>query len=112
MFINYIYSGARAFAGLIILSRLSSGTPAAGQDFAFDIITAVVLGGISITGGAGKYTGIIFGVILLGILSNGLTLLNVYEYYQMVVKCIVLIAAVGFDQYTKTHHRKKNIVEA
>jgi len=110
----YIISGMlSAFAGLIILSRLSSGQPAAGQDFAFDVITAVVLGGISITGGEGKFSGIIFGVIILGVLSNGLTLLNVYDYYQMVIKCVVLIVAVGFDQYTKRHQQvKKAVTEA
>lgn len=102
-----ICSVLAAFAGLVSLSRLSSGQPSAGENFAFDIVTAVVLGGISITGGEGKFTGVIFGAIILGILSNGMTLLNVYDYYQMVIKCIVLILAVGFDQYTKRTRRNK-----
>lgn len=99
-----------ALSGLIILSRLSSGQPSAGEDFAFDVVTAVVLGGISVTGGEGRFSGIFFGVIILGILSNGLTLLNVYDYFQMVIKCVVLIAAVGFDQYTKMN-KKVDLVD-
>lgn len=108
LILDYVICGIlAAFAGLIILSRLSSGQPSVGGDFAFDVITAVVLGGISITGGEGRFSGIIFGVIILGILSNGMTLLNIYDYYQMVIKCFVLIAAVGFDQYTKRAKRVK-----
>lgn len=107
---HVICSVLAALAGLVILSRLSSGQPSAGEDFAFDIVTAVVLGGISVTGGQGRFIGIVFGVIILGVLSNGLTLLNVYDYYQMVIKCIVLIVAVGFDQYTKSHSRKRRTV--
>jgi ribose transport system permease protein len=110
LIIAYMAAGMlSAIAGLIFLSRLGSGQPSAGEDFAFDVITAVVLGGISITGGEGKYSGIIFGVIILGVLNNGLILMNVYDYYQMVIKCIVLILAVTFDQYAKQHSvPKKN----
>lgn len=108
LFLIYIISGIlSSLAGLIILSRLSSGQPSAGQDIAFDVITAVVLGGISITGGGGRFSGIIFGVIILGILSNGMTLLNVYDYYQMVIKFFVLVTAMAFDQYTKRDKKIK-----
>ena len=62
-----------------------------------DVVTAVVIGGVSVNGGKGSMTGAFFGAVIIGILSNGLTILNVGEYYQQVVKGIVLILAVAFD---------------
>lgn len=98
----YVFSGFfTGIAGIVTLSRISSGQPSAGNSFELDVITAVVLGGISIAGGEGRFTGVIYGVLIMGILSNGMVLLNLYDYYQMVVKCIVLLLAVGFDQYVK-----------
>jgi ribose transport system permease protein len=79
-----------------------------GNDFGLDVITAVVLGGISIMGGEGKFTGVIYGVLIMGVLSNGLILLNVYDYYQYVVKGFVLLLAVGFDQFSKYQQNKKH----
>lgn len=85
-------------AGIILLSRIDSGQPKAGQGYEMDVITAVVLGGVSITGGEGKIFYVIVGVIIMGILSNGMILLNINEYVQWVVKGLVLLAAVAFDR--------------
>lgn len=83
-----------AIAGVINSSRMNSGNPATGIDFPMDCITAVVLGGVSVNGGKGRYVNVIAGVIIMGILSNGLVLLGVDEYYQWIIKGIVLLMAV------------------
>jgi ribose transport system permease protein len=90
-----------AVAGIILASRMNSGQPSVGSGFELDVITAVVLGGVSFLGGEGKLSGMMIGVLIMGVLSNGLILLNVDAYYQLVIKGFVLLAAVGFDRLTK-----------
>lgn len=95
-----IYSLSGLFAGLagiVMLSRTNSAQPTAGKGFEFDVITCVVLGGVSVSGGYGKISNVVAGVMIIGVLTNGMVLLNVSTYMQMVVKGIVLILAVGFD---------------
>lgn len=84
-------------AGVIMLSRTNSGQPTTGKGFEFDVIIAVVLGGVSTMGGAGMLSGAIAGVLIMGILSNGMILVNIGEFYQVVIKGAVLLLAVGFD---------------
>ena len=72
-----------------------------------DIVTAVVLGGVSISGGRGKVSNIVSGVLIIGVLENGFVLINVGEYPQMVVKGIILILAVAFDCIQKNRVSKK-----
>lgn len=98
----YAISGLlAALAGVVSLSRINSGVPNAGTGFELDVVTAVVLGGISVNGGSGKLSGVIIGCLIIGILSNGMILLNIGEYYQMVVKGLVLLVAVGIDNFSK-----------
>lgn len=98
----YAISGLlAALAGVVSLSRINSGVPNAGTGFELDVVTAVVLGGISVNGGCGKLSGVIIGCLIIGILSNGMILLNIGEYYQMVVKGLVLLVAVGIDNFSK-----------
>lgn len=85
-------------AGMIVMGRVNSGQPSLGVGFELEVITAVVLGGVSIAGGAGSLLGVILGVFIMGLLSNGLIILNVTEYDQMVVRGLVLLIAVGVDQ--------------
>ncbi|MEA3337347.1 MAG: ABC transporter permease [Chloroflexota bacterium] len=85
-------------AGMIVMGRVNSGQPSIGVGFELEVITAVVLGGISIAGGSGSLLGVILGVFIMGVLSNGLIILNVSEYNQMVVRGLVLLLAVGIDQ--------------
>lgn len=85
-------------AGMIVMGRVNSGQPSLGVGFELEVITAVVLGGVSIAGGAGSLSGVILGVFIMGVLSNGLIILNVSEYNQMVVRGMVLLIAVGVDQ--------------
>ena len=70
--------------------------------------TAAVLGGISFKGGEGTITGLLTGVLIIGVLNNALQLLSLGDYYQMVVKGLVLLAAVGFDTYQKNRKASKS----
>lgn len=95
----YIVAGLLAgIAGMIVMGRVNSGQPSVMVGFELEVITAVVLGGVSIAGGAGNLLGVILGVLIMGVLSNGLIHMNVTEYNQMVVRGLVLIIAVGIDQ--------------
>lgn len=94
----YSLSGLFAgIAGLVMLARANTGQPNAGVGYEFDVITCVVLGGVSVNGGSGKISNVIAGVLIIGVLSNGMVLLNVSSYMQMVIKGIILLLAVGSD---------------
>ncbi len=84
-------------AGIVILSRTNSATVTSGKMLELEILTACVLGGISVTGGVGRISNVIAGVLILGVLSNGMVLMNVTEFTQMVIKGSVLLIAVAFD---------------
>lgn len=97
-FLIYALSGLFAgIAGIVMLSRTNSAQPTAGKGFEFDVITCVVLGGVSVSGGSGNISNVVAGTLIIGILTNGMVLMNVSSYMQMVVKGLVLILAVGFD---------------
>jgi ribose transport system permease protein len=98
----YIIGGlTAALSGVTLASRLGAGQAGAGTGFELDVITAVILGGVSITGGEGRIEGTLLGVFIIGILSNGLILLNVEPYYQLVIKGLALLFAVGLDRLRK-----------
>ena len=88
------------------MSRVNSGQPNAGTGYELDIITAVVLGGVSINGGEGKITSVIAGVLIMGVLINGMIMVNVAEYYQWVVKGAVLLFAVSYDSLMQIKNKK------
>lgn len=97
-YLLYILSSLMTgIAGIILLSRMSSGQPKVGTGYELEVVTAVVLGGVSIFGGEGKLLGVLFGVLIIGVLENGMILLNVSDYYQQIILGFVLLAAVGFD---------------
>lgn len=93
-----VCSALSALAGVVLLARVNSGQPKSGDGYEMDVITACVLGGVSISGGEGKLSFVIFGVLLMGVLSNGLIMINVSDYWQQAISGLVLIAAVAFDQ--------------
>lgn len=96
--IAFILCGMLAsIAGLILAGRLNSGQPNAGQSFEFDVITACVLGGISLEGGQGRLLGTLLGVLIMGVLANGMIIMSIGKYYQWIIKGVVLIAAVAVD---------------
>ncbi|WP_413729115.1 ribose ABC transporter permease [Sodalis sp. RH22] len=86
-----------ALAGVIEVARLSSAQPTAGTGYELDAIAAVVLGGTSLSGGKGRIMGTLVGALILGFLNNGLNLLSVSSYYQMIVKAVVILLAVLVD---------------
>ncbi len=96
-----------SIAGIVLTGRVSSGAPASGTGTEMDVVTAVVIGGISVNGGKGSMFGAFLGAVIIGILSNGLTIMNVGEYYQQVVKGAVLILAVAFDVIANRESVKK-----
>ncbi|MBG9733887.1 ribose ABC transporter permease RbsC [Paenibacillus alvei] len=87
-----------ALAGAILTSRLNSAQPTAGTSYELDAIAAVVLGGTSLSGGRGRIVGTLIGALIIGTLNNGLNLLGVSSFYQMVVKGIVILIAVLIDR--------------
>lgn len=106
--LTYVIGGSlSALSAIILTSRLASGQPNAGIGWEFEAITAAVIGGVSITGGKGKVIGVFFGAILMGILKNGMTLMNVSSYWQEIVTGVVLVFAIGLDVY-----KNKKIAEA
>ncbi|MFD1849553.1 ABC transporter permease subunit [Oceanobacillus bengalensis] len=95
----YSISGMMAaLAGMILTSRLNSAQPTAGQAYEMDAIAAVVLGGTSLAGGKGRIAGTFIGVLIIGILNNGMNLLGISSFYQQVVKGVVILIAVLLDR--------------
>ena len=95
----YAISGfMSALAGLIMISRVNSAQPTLGSGYELDAIAAVALGGTSMSGGRGKITGTIAGVLIIAVLNNGLNILEVTSYYQDVIKAIVILVAVLSDR--------------
>ncbi|MHB8279923.1 MAG: ABC transporter permease [Candidatus Humimicrobiaceae bacterium] len=93
--LNFILCGVLAgIGGILLTARIGAGSPASGQGFELDAISAVVLGGTPLTGGIGGTTGTVLGVLILSMLSNGLILLGISTEVQMLVKGLVLIIAV------------------
>jgi ribose/xylose/arabinose/galactoside ABC-type transport system permease subunit len=83
---------------LILTSRLNSGELVAGQGYELDVIASVIIGGTSLMGGEGGVYGTLIGALLIGVVSNGLNLLGVQPYWQMIVKGMIVILAVLLDK--------------
>ena len=86
------------FAGVILAARMTSGQPNTAQGLELQVISACVLGGVSLTGGVGTMTGVIVGVFIMGIVQNAMNLLNIAPFYQYVASGTILLAAVLFDR--------------
>jgi len=90
-----------AFAGIVLASRMTSGQPNASLGFELEVISACVLGGVSLTGGVGRMGFVIAGVLIMGIVQNAMNLLNVATFYQYVARGLILLAAVLFDRWKR-----------
>jgi ribose transport system permease protein len=98
----YIICGTlSAVSGILLASRVNSGQPNAGLAYELDVIAAVVIGGTSLFGGRGTIVGTFLGAMLIGVLRNGLNLMNVGSYVQSVVLGVVILLAVLLDQIRK-----------
>ncbi len=105
-FLTYLISGLTAgLAGLILTARTSSALPQAGIGYELDAIAAVVIGGTSLTGGIGGMLGTFFGVLIIGVINNGLDLLGVSSYYQQIIKGVIIVTAVMIDMQARKQTR-------
>lgn len=94
----YTYAGMLSgLAGVVLSSRISSGQPGLGQSYELDAIASAVIGGTSLSGGIGTIPGTIVGALIIGVMNNGLTLLNVQAYTQLIVKGVIIVGAVILD---------------
>ena len=99
IFIGYLLSAlSAALAGLIIVSQLGAASPISAQGLELQVVTAVILGGASLSGGRGSMFGTIVAVFIIGVLNNGLNLLSVPSFWQEIVLGGLLLSAVAFDQ--------------
>lgn len=97
----YTYAGMLSgLAGIILAARLSAGQPTAAEGYELDAIAASVIGGTSFSGGVGTIPGVIIGALIIGVVNNGLVLLNVSPYVQMIVRGSIIVAAVLLDEWT------------
>ncbi|MDR3336774.1 MAG: ABC transporter permease [Treponema sp.] len=104
--ISYIICGVlAAVSGIVMMSRINSGQPLSGNGMEMDALIACVVGGISVMGGEGKATGMIGGMLVMGVLANGLAVAGTNEYLQQVVKGAVLVIVVAVDSLSRL---KKN----
>ena len=103
----YLFSGVMAaIAGVIMASRVTSGQPAIAVGYEANAVAASVIGGASMRGGHGSIVGTILGAFVMGVLMNGLNLLNVSQNWQMCATGIVVIAAVYFDKLRTMREQK------
>jgi erythritol transport system permease protein len=103
----YMFSGfCCAIVGLIVSSQLVASHPATGESWEMNAIAAAVLGGTSLSGGIGTIGGTIIGAFVIGILSDGMVMLGVSEFWQMVIKGFVIVLAVVVDQIQRDLQKK------
>jgi len=92
-------------AGVLEAARTGGATNNYGMSYELDAIAACVVGGVSATGGVGKVPGVLAGVLIFSVINYGLTFINVNPYWQMIIKGLIIVAAVAFD--IRKYRRKK-----
>jgi ribose/xylose/arabinose/galactoside ABC-type transport system permease subunit len=98
----YIFAGLMSgIGGLLMASRTTQGAPTAGLSYEMDAVTAVVIGGVSMSGGVGKWHGVLIGALFIAVIENGLTIFGIDPNMKQVVKGAIIIAAVLLDVKTK-----------
>lgn len=106
VFTHTVIGFLSAFTGIILCARMYSGQPSVGTGYEMDAIAAAVLGGTSFSGGTGKVGGTLIGVLVIAVLNNGLNLLNVNSFWQLIAKGLVILLAVYFDLLKKRKSQK------
>lgn len=106
----YIIAGVcAAIAGMVYAGRTGSGQPTGGTGYESVIVPACVLGGVRLGGGEGKMQGVLIGVIFMGLLTNGMIMMNIDTYWQTFVQGAVLLASIAFDKIATTNSNKKKV---
>lgn len=90
-----------AIAGIILVGRMGTASPSAGDGYDMDAIASVVIGGTSVTGGSGSVLKTVIGVLLMSVINNSFNLLGVDMYFQYIIKGLIILVAVGADSYSK-----------
>ncbi|MCZ9211891.1 hypothetical protein OM341_19490 [Escherichia albertii] len=104
--IIFVLSGlVSAIAGIVLASRMTSGQPMTSIGYELIVISACVLGGVSLKGGIGKISYVVAGILILGTVENAMNLLNISPFAQYVVRGLILLAAVIFDRYKQKAKR-------
>lgn len=102
----YMISGVvAAMSGILTAARMGSGQPSIGEGTEMTVITAVIIGGTSLNGGAGTILGTVLGALLMNVLQSGMNLVGVSPYWQKFVMGVIIIAAVGADMYQRNKRR-------
>ena len=110
--VTYVISSFFAtFAGIVMLARLKTASPNTGTGYETDVITACVLGGVSMAGGEGRVYQALVGSLLIAVLNNGLIMMQVSEYIQTILKGVILLLAVIYDCYQKIQKKKVVVVD-
>jgi ribose transport system permease protein len=106
VFVFFVIMGLLAgLAGALLASRLNTAVVLAGNGVELKVITAVVLGGASLSGGSGTILGAFLGVLLMSLLQNAMIIANISPFWQLIVVGLVLLVSVGLDQFGRLHHR-------
>ncbi len=110
-FVGSLFIG---LAGVVLMSRLNSGMPTVGTDIYIEILAGCIIGGISSKGGEGNIFRMLGGILVMGVISNGMNVSGVSEYWQYVAKGGILIASVGLDSYRSTaaQERKSHVIRS
>jgi ribose transport system permease protein len=104
--ITYIAAGLLAgIAGVIMVGRVNAGNPNSGLNFDLDSIAATIIGGTSLAGGERTVLGTLLGAVLLGVIANGLVLLNVSMYWQTIVAGVIIIGVCALDTLTSARRK-------
>ncbi|WP_239615026.1 ABC transporter permease [Cohnella mopanensis] len=98
LYVYILCGGLAGVAGIIQTARIETGQPNIGVGYELDAIAAVVIGGTSLSGGSGRITGTIIGALIIGVINNGLDLLNVPSYYQQIIKGLIIVGALLIDR--------------
>lgn len=113
IYVCYMMMGALcALGGVILAARMNSGQPTACVNLEFDAITAVILGGVSFSGGVGNLGGTVLGVILIQTFNTGLTMVGVQSFWQYVARGVLLLIALAIDYVRKTNKEKKMVADS
>ena len=105
------FYGVTTIAAVLMLSRVFNGQVSTGSGIEFDALTAALLGGVAFKGGRGTILGLTTGVLIIGVLNNGMQLFGLQDYYQNLVKGALLLAAVGYGEYQK-RRRARDIIRS